>query len=119
MNKLTAEKCRNKIAMWERMEEVYCLPISTELHLQAYRIALPILEQQESPTDTYRQIENDGWIEWKGGECPVPRDLKVEVRARNDQRAIWDKPHLWDWSHTDNGSDIIAYRVIENDGREG
>ena len=30
-----------------------------ERYMQALEIALPVLEQQESTTDTYRQIEND------------------------------------------------------------
>jgi len=47
MNKLTAEECRKKIAIWELLGEVYSLAMSSEKHLQAYRIALPILEQQE------------------------------------------------------------------------
>lgn len=59
--------------------------------------------------------QNDGWIEWSGGECPVPGDTLVEVRffdyaplngiARN---------YRWKHKHTPaGGSDIIAYRVIE------
>lgn len=47
MNKLTAEKCRQQIAEWERMMSVSDISIMVERHLQAYRIALPILEQQD------------------------------------------------------------------------
>ncbi|MDQ0019032.1 hypothetical protein [[Curtobacterium] plantarum] len=47
MNKLTAEKCREQIAEWERMMSVSDIAVMVERHLQAYRIALPILEQQE------------------------------------------------------------------------
>jgi len=47
MNKLTAEKCRREIRIWERLEQTVGLAIESERHLQAYRIALPILEQQE------------------------------------------------------------------------
>jgi len=135
MNNLIAEKCREQFEYWAKSfsqepdltrangganyanSEIDVAWLAWKASRQAIEIALPVLEQQEAPTDTYQQIENDGWIEWGGGNCPVPRDLKVEVRARNDQRSIWDKPHLWDWSHTDNGSDIIAYRVIDNDGK--
>lgn len=48
MNKLTAEKCRQQIAEWERMMSVSDISIMVERHLQAYRIALPILEQQDN-----------------------------------------------------------------------
>ncbi|MDF9909590.1 UNVERIFIED_ORG: hypothetical protein OKW14_001516 [Pantoea brenneri] len=47
MKKLTAEKCREQIAEWEKMMKDWDLSIASFKHLQAYRIALPILEQQE------------------------------------------------------------------------
>lgn len=57
MNKLTADRCRIKIAMWERLEEDYCLPLTSELHLQAYRIALQVLEQQEKTAGKHQEGE--------------------------------------------------------------
>lgn len=70
-------------------------------------------------TDTYRQIENDGWIEWGGGECPIelPRQ-EVEYLTRLGNKHITPAGDLR-WYHEGKGGDIIAYRVIENDGREG
>lgn len=29
--------------------------------------------------------KNDGWIEWGGGECPVPTGTLVDVRYRNGE----------------------------------
>jgi len=60
------------------------------------------------------------WIEWHGGECPVPPDTMVEVRYRS---AILPKsgPDLarfedWYWQPHEVGLagsfDIVAYRVI-------
>lgn len=75
---------------------------------------------QQPKTDTYRQIENDGWIEWGGGECPVNPGKRVHVKFRNGE--IDDdgtSPSRMRWSHIGKNYDIIAYRVIENDGREG
>jgi len=103
MNKLTAEKCRNKIAMWERLEEAYSLPGHSELHLQAYRIALPILEQQE-------RGEGD-WIVWVGGECPVADHVKVEYQLRGGAKGS-EPARLLDWQHEGKRHDIIAYRII-------
>lgn len=107
---------------------------SPENILALIEIALTVLEQQEkgemdiirirellknNQTDTYRQIENDGWIEWRGGECPVPNSTVVQVKYR----AVYDddeqKASLCAWNHDGAYDDIIAYRVIENDGREG
>ena len=75
MNKLTAEKCRERIKKFKRLKKQFGIAMETELSLQAFEIALPVLEQQEkgemdfirmqellknNQTDTYRQIENDG-----------------------------------------------------------
>ncbi|MFJ5159465.1 hypothetical protein ACIP6T_09830 [Pantoea sp. NPDC088449] len=84
----------------------------------------PELEQQESPTDTYRQIENDGWIEWKGGQCPVKDGAIVDVRLRSGQAKFFCASEALIWANgnyvrDEMDCDIIAYRVIENDGREG
>ena len=55
------------------------------------------------------------WIEWKGGECPVPPGTVVEVRFRNgnsdpDSNAEW---WTWDWDcDRESTRDIVAYRVV-------
>ena len=47
------------------------------------------------------------WIEWEGGECPVPKDTLVEIKARGgrDVRVV-DVAGAFDWSVVD------AYRVV-------
>ena len=66
---------------------------------------------------------NDGWIEWKGGECPVDPDLRVQVRFRDGEKssanrtagwwhgAGYDAPETSNWIHDGGEADIIAYRV--------
>ncbi|WP_372774549.1 hypothetical protein [Pantoea sp. WEP] len=68
-------------------------------------------------TDTYRQIENDGWIEWKGGSVAPVTGL-VEVRWSTGSTDIGDAG-VWRWEHSKFMVNLVAYRVIENDGREG
>lgn len=68
--------------------------------------------------------KNDGWIDWPGGECPVPRGTLVDVRYRcgrenNHVSAgiscdMGGSDSDWcaeDWSHDNSGNDIIAYRL--------
>lgn len=55
---------------------------------------------------------NDGWIEWAGGECPVPSAKSVEVEFVNGTKGK-DFPKWWVWYHNGEDDDIIAYRVIE------
>ena len=63
------------------------------------------------------------WIEWKGGECPVPPDTIVKIRTRRgtfanmtagylEWRHRADIPHIsMAWSGSEQ-SDIVAYRVL-------
>lgn len=62
MNKLTAEVARRDIGHLKSFQSdpKVGLSLKEEKYLQALEIALPVLEQNEAPTDTYRQIENDG-----------------------------------------------------------
>ncbi|WP_048781761.1 hypothetical protein [Pantoea vagans] len=73
---------------------------------------------QRPSTDTYRQIENDGWTDWVGGDCPVGISDIVECKKKSGDISK-NVAVLLAWEHLGYSGDIIAYRVIENDGREG
>lgn len=69
---------------------------------------------------------SEGWIEWRGGDCPVDSDAIVEVRFRwhNQHQYNNDRAGDFDWAHAGLGYDIIAYRLHDqninhraNDGR--
>lgn len=58
----------------------------------------------------------DGWVAWRGGECPVDPDAIVDIRTafepdipgRDIARRL-----RWDWGYEGaKGGDIIAYRVV-------
>ena len=67
--------------------------------------------------------KNDGWIEWGGGECPVPSGTLVDVKWRDGKiddgipaKISHDldpsKRHAISWRHHHGDSyDIIAYRL--------
>jgi len=58
----------------------------------------------------------DRWIDWKGGNCPVDTQAKVEVRFSGDTKAQGPAPACawrWDWLARGTGGDIIAYRLAE------
>ena len=88
-------------------------------------MALPDSNKHQYLTDTYRQIQNDGWIEWGGGDCPVREGAIVDVRLRSGQVRSLVSADSFIWTHgyyhylPKTDADIVAYRVIENDGREG
>ena len=54
----------------------------------------------------------DGWIEWKGGECPVDVDALVCCKLRSGKVSITAyHAGLLSWRHNGNAADIIAYRL--------
>ena len=61
------------------------------------------------------------WIDWKGGECPVPPETMVIVRCRADPDGFdFDRYRnfragdlLWRHFASAPSSDIIAYRVVK------
>ena len=54
--------------------------------------------------------EQQPWILWQGGECPVPNDIIVEVEFRNGGSCV-DEPNCFRWGKTGTSGDIIAYRI--------
>lgn len=73
--------------------------------------------------------KNDGWIEWGGGECPVPCGTAVDVKHRcgavSENQQAWQKYRKESdvmvnplsnagqafWRHENSVMDIIAYRL--------
>jgi hypothetical protein len=62
-------------------------------------------------TDT----NEDGWIPWNGGECPVEPDTAVRVRYLNGFDSILGvSPSVVAWDHLDfpfNATNVVAYQV--------
>lgn len=50
-----------------------------------------------------------GWIDWEGGNCPVPGSTIIGVKLRNG-RTLTGMAEVFTWYHVGD-SDIIAYRV--------
>lgn len=78
-------------------------------------------QEDDDLPDTDGVLDAQGWITWKGGECPIP-DAKVgeyEIRFGNGEIKagdICDAIH-WHWEHIFNGADynIVAYRLVKPD----
>lgn len=62
--------------------------------------------------------DNDGWIEWGGGECPVDGKCQVEVKYRSTDRRTHGTARYFRWSNASDPADIIAYRVVSADGNK-
>lgn len=75
------------------------------------------------------KADDDGWIDWGGGECPVPCGTAVDVKHRcgavSENQQAWPKHHKESdvvvnpfsnagqafWRHENSVVDIIAYRL--------
>lgn len=57
------------------------------------------------------------WIEWNGGERPVPFNKPVDWRLRNGQEfsGLEYPRFVHDWTHDPKrpDNDIVAYRLAE------
>lgn len=78
----------------------------------------------EAPQVESQEKQDDGWIPWNGGECPVDPETRVfyQLRAENIstiKRHARDYPEShsyaanFRWTHEDSVSDIVAYKVVK------
>ena len=51
------------------------------------------------------------WIDWNGGECPVPPDTSVEVKFRCGIIKQAAPAKHYRWSHDGDGLDIVGYCI--------
>lgn len=82
------------------------------------------LEAQEKPVAAPAAALGDGWIEWGGGECPVPEFTHIEIKFRCESKATDSrKPQNLRWSHATHTAysakfDIVAYRLLPKGGEQ-
>lgn len=113
MKKLTAERCKKQIEEWQRMMSVSDVAVMVELNLQAYLIALPVLEQQEKV-----EIVKSLWVEWRGNFIPgVVRGRQVQVRY-SDGTIKSGYAAFFNWGNG-VGKPVIAYRLVEQERERG
>lgn len=71
------------------------------------------LDTQVEPVEPADPASDDGWIEWKGGERPIPNGTPVDVVFRdNSSMDLWSASSVA-WNHSGGHSDIIKYRVVK------
>lgn len=60
----------------------------------------------------YPAPDADGWVEWKGGECPIEDDGDtIEYKMKINDEIYKDRAFDLEWSHEGEDTDIIAYRL--------
>ena len=67
---------------------------------------------REEYYQAYPKADADGWIEWKGGECPVGKNVTGDIKLACGEKFDTTDMAMWNW-HLGNGNprSIIAYRL--------
>lgn len=53
------------------------------------------------------------WIEWNGGECPVPFESTVEYVRRDGGTSVFSPAGSLRWEHLCASGDIVSYRKVK------
>ncbi|CAN7597644.1 hypothetical protein [Bosea sp. LjRoot237] len=86
-------------------------------HFQEPVTASAVTIAQRAATVVKQEMlaEAQGWVEWRGGVCPVDGSALVEIRLSGTSGLPEKRPARdWNWTHTGWESDIIAYRVVSS-----
>ena len=79
-------------------------------YIHAKKAWYPIDYPNFHPDAEYRVVpDEDGWLPWYGGKCPVAAMTVVEVRYKSGPSIGVAEAHFIRWEY----GDVIAYRVIE------
>ncbi|CAM8502202.1 hypothetical protein [Enterobacter asburiae] len=96
---------------------------SVDLNLDADKHGETVTREQyeaalaASKEMTINKPDYDGWIPWRGGECPVDGDVVVDVKFRAQGQADLDGDFAdnFRWEHFSNGADVVAYRLHKSE----
>lgn len=56
------------------------------------------------------KTDDNDWIDWPGGECPVPDGMRIDVKFRYGAIVSTNGASLLDWGEFGAGT-IVAYRI--------
>lgn len=58
--------------------------------------------------------EENGFIDWQGGECPVDGGTLVEVKLSGSDGMPTRRARAFNWRHNNYSGNVIAYRVVDD-----
>jgi hypothetical protein len=93
-------------------EESDVLEGDYQAYLTAWKAGREELRKAQRLAKEPAQTENDGWIDWPGGDCPVDRNVTVQVQYRADDFGDTGNACSFRWNHSGKASDIIAYKIV-------
>ena len=60
-----------------------------------------------------KEVGEDGWIKWGGGENPVP-NKRVLTRDRDGTITEAHNSDMWGWDHIERPDDIVSYKIVKD-----
>src|SRR5690554_3524239 len=93
---------------------IYAINKQTKEHLDITGLSMPFIANHID-RDLWHVVgaNDDGWIKWEGGECPLPIEHLCDVKHRDGEvirYAMTGRYKAVRWEHTGSAGDIIAYR---------
>ncbi len=70
--------------------------------------------QPAKPARAEELQADDGWIEWRGGECPVSKGTRVDIRYSSGIVKSARAASNYNWRHEYIDSNVVAYRVTKD-----
>ena len=68
---------------------------------------------KDKPNHVLRVPDEDDWIKWDGGECPIDTNTMVQIKLRNEYiYRMRAEDCIWGGNKSLPGTDIIAYKVL-------
>lgn len=63
--------------------------------------------------------DEQGWVKWEGGKCPVPEGTPIDLTDRDGEihegctaLDTWNESRHWEWNGLPRDCDIVAYRLV-------
>ena len=72
----------------------------------------------ESPDWKVVEADEEGWIPWSGGECPLPDECKCQIELQDGERPLPEPSRRWAWERNIGEFTIAAYRPILSETAE-
>ncbi len=67
----------------------------------------------------YKLQEDEGWIPWHGGLCPIESNTNVVVKFKDGSTSRIERAGYWRWCWDDpeHGCNIIVYKLLQTESR--
>lgn len=98
----------------------YLVNRETKEHQIASEIVASSMERYPGFAQDWQLVEADdeGWIPWSGGECPLPDECKCQIELQDGERPLPEPSRRWEWARNIGEFTIAAYRPILSETAE-